>query len=175
MSGSSSDTTRSPIPTPPAPSSQLNTGIRIRSRSPRWRRYRSNESVGDCIICFEAVKLRDAWQCLQCEAVLHISCVPTNAYGRLTLTQGGGRGGCPLCGITLTQAISTLTASTPAPFGAMCQYCKRNIGYGQLMNRCVDSRRNCLAVWHPICRPHHATRCPGCDLTVFEAIRNRRY
>ena len=151
--------------------------IRIRSRSPLWWRFWNDESVGSCTICWDDVLLQDAWQCVQCDGVMHVSCVPTTEDGRLSLTQpGSGRGGCPVCGITLERAMSELTRLIPAPRGSVCGLCRYDIRPGQWISRCADCRRNCMAVWHPRCmerRPPDQRRCPGCNNNVREAIRNR--
>ena len=138
--------------------------LRIQSRSPTARNRRS----GTCPICLEELGGGETWSCLQCEALIHVQCMPRDLRtGRIHLENG-----CPQCRATMSDLLRTARQSKPAPNGAMCRVCWEPIALGSPMQCCAAPRRHCVATWHEECAPR---QCPGCGLSAYRALVMRQW
>ena len=136
---------------------------RLQSRSPTARNRRS----GTCPICLEDLDGRETWSCLQCEALIHVECMPRNLQtGHIHLENG-----CPLCRTTMDDPLRIAGRSQAAPHGAMCYVCWQPIAFGASMHSCAAPRRHCIATWHEECGRR---QCPGCGLSVYRALVMRQ-
>ena len=140
---------------------------RLRSRTPPARRCAARVRSGDCCICLEPLGNREVWRCLLCSVNAHVDCMPRNERGRIHLPNG-----CPQCRMRLVHAIAVCKTPIPAPRGTVCIVCRQLVNVDAPVHRCAQPRYGCIAHWHPTCST--APKCPGCHLTVAEALGRRR-